>query len=156
MHKPYIFLIYIVLAFMVGLSSSCSNSPKCWGGSINKGIIESSVVIACEPVSSILTLIIDNDSIYQETFFNLQSGQFNCTLPVIDFEEHTLLGQFASGQCETKYIREVSQIDEDKRYHYKVIVRSCGTCKKEGYSYNWVTVPKLPAGWTVTFENETE
>lgn len=144
------YLILIILAS--GLFISCSKSPRCWGDNKNKGIIENSIRINCEPTIGQHEFIITNDSILRQVFSNSPSGQLNCTLPLIDFNSSSLLGLYASGQCEIKFIREVSHNEREKKYHYKVVVISCGTCKSEGYSYNWVTVPKIPEGWMVTFE----
>ena len=44
------------------------------------------------------------------------------------------------------------KLDNELKYHYKVTVKSSGLCKVESINYNWVTVPKLPTGWSVTFE----
>lgn len=137
--------IIIFFAGLLTLLTTCSKSPECWGNDKNKGIINNSVDIRCEP-SGGEQFIVTNDSIYRLTFST------SCTLPTIDFNSKTLLGLYADGGCELKFIREVSQLDSENKYHYKVIVKSCGACQSLGYSYNWVTVPKLPSGWTVTFE----
>lgn len=141
---------------ITGISYSCSKSPKCWGNNKNKGIIESSIQIHCEPVTEVGNFIIENDSTYQQLFTSSINGQLNCNLPPIDFNTYTLLGLFSDGQCEVKYIREVTRNDSEKNDHYKVIVKSCGTCMSNAYSFNWVTVPKLPEGWKVTFEVENK
>lgn len=142
--------------FLLASFLSCSKSPKCWGNNKNKGIIESSIQIDCDPNTEQENFIINNDSTFQQTFRNITTGQSNCTLPSIDFNTYTLLGLYATGGCEVKYIREVSRNDSEKNYHYKITVKSCGTCKKEVYSHNWVTAPKLPESWDVTFEIENK
>lgn len=148
MKFKFIILILIVL----GVFYSCSKSPKCWGDNKNKGVIVSSVQIACEPLSELQNFIINDDSTFQEIFTNSLTGELFCSLPSIDFNSYSLLGLFASGGCEVKFIREVVKIEEEKEYHYDVIVKSCGGCKKESYSFNWVTVPKVPDGWDVLFQ----
>jgi len=129
---------------------SCSKNPRCWGDNKEKGIIENSVIVKCEPAASQDNYIINDDSTFQQLFTSNTTPI--CEVPVIDFTNYTLLGLFTTGGCETKYIREVTKIENENKYHYKVTVKSCGYCKVESYSYNWVTVPKLPNGWTVTFE----
>lgn len=136
-------ILFTILIF-TALFSACSKSPKCWGDNKNKGIINSSIRIDCAPDGE--QFIISDDSTYVNLFPS------SCNLPTIDFNTNSLLGLYAEGGCELKFIREVSQLDNEKKYHYKVTVKSCGFCKKLAYSYNWVTVPKLPSGWTVTFE----
>lgn len=147
------FKLLLLSLIMCGLFYSCSKGPKCWGDNKNNGIIESSIQIDCDPAFE-QNFIIENDSTYQQVFTHSLSGQLKCSLPSIDFNTYTLLGQFATGGCKVKYIREVSENDGEKNYHYKVTVKSCGACMKELYSHNWVTVPKLPEGWTVSFEIE--
>lgn len=140
--------------FLSGVCFSCSKSPKCWGDHKNKGIIENSVVIPCEPAFDQGEYVIQDDSSYVNTFNNSVPNISDCSLPPVDFNSYSLLGYYASGACEVKFIREVTKIDSEKRYHYSIIIKSCGACKKESYSFNWVTVPKIPEGWTVTFEKE--
>ena len=142
----------ITIILVAGLCISCSKSPRCWGDDKNKGIIENSIRINCEPTIGQQEFVITNDSTFEQVFTNSITGQLNCTLPPIDFNTSSLLGLYAAGQCEIKFIREVKRHESEKKYHYKVEVISCGTCKSEGYSYNWVTVPKIPEGWMVTFE----
>jgi hypothetical protein len=143
----------LLLIFIIaGLIGSCSKSPECWGDNKNKGIINNSIRIDCSPTTTQENYVITSDSAYQQIFSNSTTGQANCQLPSIDFSKETLLGVSATGQCEIKVIREVESIDKENKYHYKVKARSCGLCKKMAYIDNWVTVSKLPNGWTVTFE----
>ena len=144
-------ILFAILIF-AGLFSSCSKSPKCWGNDRNKGIINTSILINCFPTTYQDNFIITTDSAYQKIFSDTLTGQTVCNLPTIDFSTYSLLGQRASGQCEIKFIREATRIDSEKKYHYKVTAKSCGLCKKEAFGDNWVTVPKVPSGWTVTFE----
>lgn len=146
--------LLLAIIFVIGISFSCSKSPKCWGGDENKGIIENSFSIDCEPISDQQEYIINDDSTFTQLFTDTISGQLKCTLPVIDFNNYSLLGFFADGQCEVIFIREVSREEDDENYHYGLNVKSCGTCKSYAYSYNWVSVPKIPDNWTVTFEKE--
>jgi hypothetical protein len=148
-------LLFTTILIII-ISISCSKSPKCWGENKNKGIIENSISIGCEPATEQQEFLITNDSTFAQVFTNSLTGQLNCSLPVIDFDNSSILGLFTTGSCEVKYIREVSRNENEKIYHYKVIVKSCGTCKKEGYSFNWVTVPKIPIDWNVTFETENK
>ncbi|MFH1297041.1 MAG: hypothetical protein ABIJ04_07190 [Bacteroidota bacterium] len=145
-------LLFVITLLYLGLASNCSKDPKCSGEDKNLGIINSSILIACEPRISKQSFIIDNDSIFQQTFSDPLTGQLQCALPTIDFNSFTVLGLYADGQCEVKFIREVIQLQNENQYYYKVIVKECGACKKLDCSYNWVAVPKLPNGWSVIFE----
>jgi ssDNA-binding Zn-finger/Zn-ribbon topoisomerase 1 len=145
--KTLVRLIFILIA---GQFLSCSKNPKCWGDDKNKGIIKNSIDLdlKCNPKADQSEYIIIDDSTFIKTFDS------SCSLPNFDFNTESLLGLYADGGCEVKFIREVTRIDSEKKYHYKVTVKDCGNCKKLGYSYNWVAVPKLPSGWTVTFETK--
>lgn len=141
--------LFIALAILP-LLSCCSKFSRCKGADENKGIIDSGFNFNCLPdANGQVEFVIDHDSTYQKLFKNAQPS---CTLPKVDFANTTILGKRAQGNCELKFVREVNRIEAEKRYHYKIIVYSCGTCKSLGYSYNWVAVPKLPADWRVTFE----
>ncbi len=148
--------LLFVTILATGICMSCSKSPKCWGDNENKGIIENAIRIACEPATEQQEFVITNDTTYEQVFTNPSTGQLKCALPTIDFNSSSLLGLYITGSCEVKYIREVNRKDNTQTYHYKIVVKSCGTCKKEGYSFNWVTVPKIPDGWHVTFETENK
>lgn len=141
--------ILFVLAF-VPIISCCSKFSKCKGGDENKGMINADFKFNCLPeANGEVEFVIDHDSTFQKLFKNAQPS---CTIPSVDFSTTTILGKRAQGNCELKFVREVKKIESEKRYHYKIIVYSCGTCKSLGFSYNWVAVPKLPADWKVTFE----
>ena len=153
-----VFSITLIITFIlfIGLFSNCSKNLKCSGDNQENGIIANSLKISCTPMTGLKTLIIEDDSTFKTYFSNITTGQLLCTLPEIDFDAFTLLGQYTTGGCEVIYIREVSKHDDIMKYHYKVTVKECGSCMKESYSFNWVTVPKLPDGWNVTFEQMKE
>lgn len=139
--KTLVLTTFVVLALVI---NSCSKNPKCWGSDKNKGDISGNVKITCKPIMGD-RWVINDDTTYQQTF-----GALCNTLPAIDFFSYTLLGLEVSGSCETKFIREVMRSNDGA--HYKVTVKSCGTCKKMSYSYNWVLIPKIPDNAVVTFE----
>ncbi len=128
--------------------------PKCWGNNKNKGIIEKTIPIVCDPISDQQNFIIEDHFTYLQTW-SIDGAQI-CGLPGINFSSQTILGLYTTGSCKIKHLREVSKNENEQKYHYKVTVKSCGTCNRESYSYNWVSVPKLPEGWTVTVEVENK
>lgn len=132
----------------------CSKSPKCWGDGKNKGIIINSVDISCLPSTEENHILIMDDSTYHSTFQDLLTGELGCELPMIDFSTESLLGFYGSGKCNVKFIRDVTRDQNNIQYNYKLTVIDCGLCLSEGFAYNWVTVPTLPNGWTVTYEIE--
>jgi hypothetical protein len=141
-------IVSVIIILLTALFFSCSKNPKCWGNDKNEGIINTSIDIKCAPKADQPEFVILDNSSF------IQSFDSTCPLPNIDFSTESLLGLYADGECEVKFIREVTRVESEKKYHYKVNVKDCGYCKKLGYSYNWITVPKLPSGWTVTFEKK--
>lgn len=91
--------------------------------------------------------LITNDSVYKAAFYQ------PANLPVIDFTQYDVLGNHGGGYCKISFHKEVTADSAAKNYHYRLFVYSCSTYFQKGCSiYNWVVVPKLPQGWTVTFE----
>lgn len=94
--------------------------------------------------------VIESDSMYQ-----LLLGYSVCpdySLPYIDFNAHTLLGKFASGQCKVSFQPQVLKDELSKQYNFVVYVFDRGICKSQGMKMNWVLVPKLPPNWVVKFD----
>ncbi len=90
-------------------------------------------------------------SITDSNCYNLPEAGYSSYPPVIDFNEYTLLGFWTTGQCETKFIREVLKNETDNKYTYTITVKDCGTCKSERYDANLVLVPKISDGFMVDF-----
>lgn len=144
-------LLYTCIPMMlVSLSLlSCDDSPFCSTGSDkNEGIIESTVPLSCWLTGNQKEFVIRDDSAYMQLF----SDAHQCTPPEIDFTRYTLLGLYADGGCEASFARKVTRDDSEDSFHYTVKVKDCGDCESLQVSYNWVLVPRLPDGWTVTFE----
>ncbi|PBQ32391.1 hypothetical protein CNR22_11625 [Sphingobacteriaceae bacterium] len=137
---PVIYGVIFTITF-----NSCSKSPRCWGSDKNKGIIKESVVINCFPATDKHEIVINDEAALKAIFDS------TCVLPSIDFSSSTLLGLYASGGCEVKFIRQVERKDGGK-IHYSIKVKECGFCKVLGFSYNWVTVPKIENAEDVSFE----
>ena len=146
-------IVLLILPILAVIVPCCGKDFIC-GENKNKGIITQSIHITnCIDDFIDTTFIILSeaqlDSLYE---------QANCSdtiRPAIDFNEHTLLGYFATGGgCEVQFIREVTADNSNKKYLYTVKVKECGWCDKLGYSMNWVLVPKLPENWTVEFTTQ--
>ena len=152
--------LYFAL-IIFGIANSCSKSPVCWGDDENKGIIDKYYNVHDFPmcveayVNENKKLIIyysaDLLNITDSNCYNLPEAGYSSTPPDIDFNEYSLLGFWATGQCETKFIREVLKNETDKKYTYKIKIKDCGTCKSERYDANLVLVPKIPDGFIVDF-----
>ncbi len=136
-------LIFILLL------NACGKSPFCWGEDKNEGIIEQSIDLFCVSFGNDQP-VIDSDSAYAA----ILSPDPQCKAPEIDFAKYTLLGQYVTGGCTMKLKRDVTVDEGQQQYVYQVTARDCGRCKKLVTAFNWVLVPKLPAGWTVRFELE--
>jgi hypothetical protein len=139
----------ILLLFIFVLFSSCRKD--CPGDSFSKGIIIQEISFGpCIPPTLPQTeYIIDNDTVYQQLLSNSVCSGY--TLPAIDFAQYTLLGKYATGQCKVEFHRQVTKDDAAKTYNFTIYVCDRGICKKAAIGMNWVTVPKLPQGYTVTF-----
>lgn len=97
-----------------------------------------------------------NDSI---AYYNgLQQASENCgitpNLPPIDFAERTLLGKFTETEtCQINYKRHVMADPHQQAYIYQISLNKSGNCAGNLLSdMNWISVPKLPQGYTVLFE----
>jgi len=134
------------LCAILSLFTACEKHPKCWGDDKKKGVIIDELEINCPPAIHSSTYIVTSDSSYKNLF------SLSCSLPEIDFNQVSLLGFFTSGSgCNTKYIREVIVHKTEPHFDYNVTIRNCGFCFESDVHFNWVTVPKLPEGWSVKF-----
>jgi len=134
--------ILFLLTLLTLLTTFCKR--ECKQDDQNNGIIAEYLKLI--PVSTPENGVIISDS---TAFANM----FPHETLTIDFNNYSLLGLYVTdGGCHRSITREVTKLDTEKQYHYKVTLNSCGICKKLFYDFNWVTVPKLPDGWTVTFE----
>lgn len=139
-------ILLIFLSLNVLLVASCSKVAKCGKDDRISGIIEGNPNLGLLSDSA-SEFVIDNDSTFMKTFPGQSVG--------INFRIHTLLGVYTSnGGCNVSYLRMVERQENSKTYLYKVQVNSCGLCKKLAINFNWVLVPKLPAGWKVEFKIE--
>lgn len=141
---------------------SCSKMPWCWGEDKNEGLIIESYSMKDFPmcveryVQENETLIISSEEellkIIDSTCTSMPQAGYNETPPDIDFEKYSLIGQWATGQCETKFLREVEKDEDNKKITFTIQVRECGTCKSERYDANLVTIPKIPVDYQVEFD----
>jgi hypothetical protein len=150
-----------ITLIIFGFIISCSKSPVCWGDDANNGIIEKcydahdfpACVESCvnEHENLIIRSAVELSSLTDSNCNNLPEAGYSASPPEIDFNEYSLLGFWATGQCETKFIREVIKNETDKKYTYRIKIKDCGTCKSERYDANLVLVPKISDGFTVDF-----
>jgi hypothetical protein len=145
----HLLLLTTILCFLLG----CGKNKKCNQEDTFSGIVLQQLDISGDPnyaaagVRFSSGFLITNDSVYKAAFHHTTN------LPFIDFTQYDLLGNAGGGYCKISFHKEVTADFAAKNYHYRLIVYSCSTYHPKGCSsYNWVLVPKLPQGWTVTFE----
>lgn len=144
-----------------GLINSCSKSTTCGGDDINKGIIvkyynvHDFPMCVQEYVNEYKELIIRSNSellnITDSNCYNLPEVGYSTDPPDINFNEYSLLGFYSSGQCEVKFIRDVTKSEINNKYSYRIIVNDCGDCKMMRTDANLVLVPKIPDNYIVDF-----
>jgi hypothetical protein len=131
---------------------SCGKDKLCNQVDNFSGIIVQQLDILASPKAGDVgdnNYVIVSDSLYQKAF----SGSIS--IPTIDFNSYSLLGQYGSGSCKISYQKNVESDSINHTYHYKLTIHECWTfTKKLCFDDNWALVPKIPNGWTVTFENE--
>jgi hypothetical protein len=80
------------------------------------------------------------------------AGTENCAHPEINFNEYTLLGTNADASgCEApEYKMDV--IRNGGEYIFIINIRTIGDCDMAILHNKWILVPKIPAGYKVSFE----
>ncbi len=136
---------------MMVLCGACSKNRICDEPDENHGLILASVTDLCLPALGSKTYVIRDEASYQLLFPSAECAE----RIEIDFRTHSLLGFLVAGQgCSVKFRREVRIDKEAFQYIYKITSITCGKCKEESISYNWVIVPRLLPDWTVRFVAE--
>ena len=113
-------------------------------------LIVEELSIECFPEDENQTnFIIQSEAEFQNTFQILST----CILPVVDFDQFTLLGirSGASG-CSRAYQTYVKKEGDD--FSYILRVKECGGCEPWVVQIHWVTVPKIPEIANVSFTVE--
>ncbi len=105
-------------------------------------------------------LVINSDQEYTKLQSETES-YFRCSwstpAPKIDFSQKTLLGQYTmGGGCTIDFKKSALKDEKHKKILYLVEVQNNGGCAMAGYSMNWITIPKLPKGFTVEFKTTQE
>lgn len=143
-----------MVLILIQLISAC-----CRKKDSNSGEIEAEITIentgppglGCLIIAD--TFCIRTDSVYRN-FFKQDTNRKNCPvldLPFIDFNKHTLLGNFRSGRRDF-YHRKVNINHDDRIVTYEITKTSC-SCADVCFraSYNMVLIPKLGKDYRVIF-----
>jgi hypothetical protein len=112
-----------------------------------------------------LELVINDQHDY-EKLFDAKIMRQSCAgvdraeaIPKVDFSKQSVLGLWASGSCAaTDFRKEVWQDDAQKRIIYSVsVIESPVSCSGPGLeSLNLVAIPRIPAGYKVSFDTIRE
>jgi len=143
-----LFFIFLMIG-MTAIIYSCNKEEEpCESIVENSGIIVKSVDIrACDQPFYQGSFVIESDAQY-DSVLNLNT---HCERPFVDFSSYTLLGRYAYTANTGSYYRKVVVDSANMRYNYTITVENCGSCNCLSQNMNWVTVPKLPSGWSVKF-----
>ncbi len=127
--------------------TACGKYPR-RGESVNRGdIVESFILPNCYSIKTYT----DNACIVR-SFSDLDTlGGSNCQPAAFDFNSYSVIGQTITYGCNARIIRELKIDHESKQYLYTVNFKEGGFCKRLGYAYNLVKVPKIQADYTVVF-----
>jgi hypothetical protein len=108
-----------------------------------------------------LELVINDQHDY-ETLFDPKIMRQSCAgidraeaIPKVDFSKQSVLGLWASGSCAATGIKKkVWRDDGQKSIIYSVwVIEAALRCQGPGYeSLNLIAIPKIPAGYKVSFE----
>ena len=150
-----------LFVFSLLMLNSCSKSPACWGDDKDKGQIEKYFQMKDVPVSIQYMLQDSGSLVAHDTteliaklgdYFFMNDDKIKTFYRSVDFYNYSLLGFYATGQCEVKFIREVSINDETKTCHYSITRHQCGMCKSMRTEANLILVPKLSKDYKVEFD----
>jgi hypothetical protein len=104
--------VFSLALVFFAVTSSCSKSPACWGNDKNEGLIEKYYTAHDFPmcleayVNEHKQVVITSEeellNIVDSNCYNLPEAGYNSVPPDIDFNTYSLLGFYATGQCETK------------------------------------------------------
>jgi hypothetical protein len=141
--KTY-FLLLIVL-----LLNSCDKYPK-RGESVNKGdIIDNFNLPDCYSIKTY-----NGDECVIKSIADIDTAGSSACVPDpinLDFNSFSVIGKTIRFDCSAKIIRELKINHDSKQYIFTIKYKQVGICKRLGFAFNLVTVPKIPADYTVVF-----
>ncbi len=159
MKKNYLFFLIPIVFFITHILSCETKCPINGSGNKNNGIIISNAAFidtCCSMKGINKKYVIKSKSGYDSLIsVNLLEGSDTC-VNSIDFEQYTLLGFYASGQCNVVFERNVERCETEQKYVYIINVVECGDCYLMLANSNWILVPKIPEGWGVEFKLHKE
>ena len=155
--KNLIILTICLFAMGAAFNSCEKNEDLCSSGTdVNLGLIAMDYDFGtCFTDVGMLNqqYVVRDEATFSELAF-LPHNSSDCAdaqVPAIDFSRYSLLGMYAEGTCTVFYTREVTKNEANKTYNYKVSTQECGFCESLSFSMNWVLIPKIQEGYTITF-----
>lgn len=96
-------------------------------------------------------LIIQDENSYQN-LNKYRNPTCNTSLPFVDFNKETILGNFSHGKCGARFTERVERNDKHKTITFAVTIDE-QTCRSGAphWSMNLISVPKIPADYEVKF-----
>jgi|LGOV01.1.fsa_nt_gb hypothetical protein len=150
----------ISILFIITFVFSCNksnNEDDCPSKNEDKGLIAGSIDFGtCIYSLQEKTFIVQDSTEYislQQIINDNRISEDSCSYPSIDFNEYTLLGQFADATgCTINFNRNVVADSLSKKIDYIIIPQGCGACEMHGYSYNFILVhPKITNDYEILF-----
>jgi hypothetical protein len=112
-----------------------------------------------------LELVINNNDDYKK-LFDPKIMRQSCAgvdpseaIPKVDFSKQSVLGLWASGSCAAKdFTKSVWRDDTHRQIIYSVrVIEAAVRCQGPGHeSLNLIAIPKIPEGYSVSFETIRE
>jgi hypothetical protein len=144
------FIAVVAMAFI-----SCEKATNCWGKTVvNEGEIMADTTIcnncnfiANEEKGVVINTTLDMQRVFQK-YYQYKVG---CELNTFNLDKYSLLAMPVFTTCKYKIHKNVTIDDSEKKYIYEITVDECGSCEESNYHANWVMIPKLKSGYSVTF-----
>ena len=77
----------------------------CFESIFIKLVVQSVVLGSCLADLDEKTFVIDSQDVLDSLYFITEQNGHTCSKPIVDFSAHTILAQYASGQCENEQPR---------------------------------------------------
>jgi hypothetical protein len=144
-------LLSLALGFFI---SSCSKKCSVSFTDTNTGEIIPNAIVNAK--SSYLTGEMDSNYLinanhpyaYQFTM-NLNDADSSVA---VDYTQYSVLGYPILTSCDASFERSVSIDTVNQNVTYKIIVNQCSDCESSILYENYVLVPKIPVGYSITHD----
>jgi len=152
-------IFLISFSLLISCNKNTDNDD-CPDDNEDLGLISASIDFGeCQYKLNETTFIVQNNEEYlilQETIKEGLVTIQNCTFPEINFEDYTLLGQYAEASgCTIDFNRNVAVDSTAKYVDYIVLPEACGLCEMMGFSYNFILIyPKISPDYDILFNGK--